>query len=470
MTEIFNPYDDIAVAVLNEESDTRYGSQYLTDVRSLQVGYGSKVLRVDDQGIWLGAATFASAPFSVDMDGNIVATSLTLASLSGDLDDIADGLTYAKTTLNAALGAGYAYSGLNTSGEIIKGFLNTQLSAKSLPADGVRVDSSGIYGRKASVTTFYISNAGDAYFSGDIYASTITGSTITGAVLQTATSGQRVVITGSNNDVRFYDSAGTYQGRIVGSTSGSGSVFITGVNGASIGVGSTIYMYATGASAEMILAKDMLPVGSVRLGDLGSEFTSVWGDTLVTSSIATLGGQIDVTGGFYPLTDSLYDLGNTTYRWSKIWADSADIGAITGTSITVGSGSLRAGGYHYFNSGNNSVYLYSTGSYLSLADASGTYSSLANLKSAIVPTSKGYNALYCMESPEVWFMDFIKKDKKLDPLFKEVTESPYHYVKCVGGEYQVWGKRKGFKNTRFETKTENEFMSNEKYLALSKTM
>jgi len=384
MTEIFNPYDDIAVAVLNEESDTRYGSQYLTDVRSLQVGYGSKVLRVDDQGIWLGAEDFASAPFSVDMDGNIVATSLTLASLSGDLDDIADGLTYAKTTLNEALGASYAYSGLNTSGEIIKGFLNTQLSAKSLPTDGVRVDSSGIYGRKASVTTFYISNAGDAYFSGDIYASDITGSTITGAVLQTATSGQRVVITGSNNDVRFYDSAGTYQGRIVGSTSGSGSVFITGVNGASIGVGSTIYMYATGASAEMILAKDMLPVGSIRLGDLGSEFTHVWTDILASvTGIYTGGGQIEVSGGFYPSSDSLYDLGNTTYRWSKIWADSADIGAITGSSITVGSGSLRAGGYHYFNAGNNSVYLYSTGSNLSLSDGSGTYSSLANLKSPL---------------------------------------------------------------------------------------
>ena len=81
-------------------------------------------------------------------------------------------------------------------------------------------------------------------------------------------------------------------------------------------------------------------------------------------------------------------------------------------------------------------------------------------KLAIVPTSKGFRSLYCTESPEVWFMDFCESKDKIDPLFLEVTVKPYHFIKCDGGEYQVWGKRKGFENKRFESKTQKEFEAN----------
>ncbi len=226
--EIISPFTDIPTQPLEEKSDVRYGSQFFRDVAELQVGKGSKVLRVDQQGLWLGAETFAAAPFSVDMLGNVVATSLSLGSLSGTLDDIADGTIYNKTTVNEALGASYAYGGLNSSGEIIKGFLNSQLSAKTLPANGVRVDSSGIYGRSGSVTTFYIDSVGNAYFTGSIAsasmsASTITGSTITGSTLSTATSGQRVVL--FSTLASYYNSSGTL---IVSTYASSGSFIIKG--------------------------------------------------------------------------------------------------------------------------------------------------------------------------------------------------------------------------------------------------
>lgn len=43
---------------------------------ALQVGgLGARAFRVDDSGIWLGAQEFADAPFSVDMAGNVVASS-----------------------------------------------------------------------------------------------------------------------------------------------------------------------------------------------------------------------------------------------------------------------------------------------------------------------------------------------------------------------------------------------------------
>lgn len=90
----------------------------------------------------------------------------------------------------------------------------------------------------------------------------------------------------------------------------------------------------------------------------------------------------------------------------------------------------------------------------------GTFFVNGTAKTAIVPTSQGYKALYCAESPEVWFFDFCDTKEKVDPLFAEVTEPPYHYIKCEGGEYQVWGKRKGFNHLRFEDKTEEQFRKN----------
>ena len=49
------------------------GSQSI-NTGDLGIGQGSKVFRADQSGIWLGAEQFANAPFSVDMEGNIIAT------------------------------------------------------------------------------------------------------------------------------------------------------------------------------------------------------------------------------------------------------------------------------------------------------------------------------------------------------------------------------------------------------------
>lgn len=51
--------------------------------KSFKRGYGDKVFGSDDNGIWLGAADFADAPFSVDMDGNMTATSLNAITRTG---------------------------------------------------------------------------------------------------------------------------------------------------------------------------------------------------------------------------------------------------------------------------------------------------------------------------------------------------------------------------------------------------
>lgn len=47
----------------------------------LKRGYGSKVFGSDENGIWLGAADFPSAPFRVTMAGDVTATSATFPNL-----------------------------------------------------------------------------------------------------------------------------------------------------------------------------------------------------------------------------------------------------------------------------------------------------------------------------------------------------------------------------------------------------
>lgn len=96
-------------------------------------------------------------------------------------------------------------------------------------------------------------------------------------------------------------------------------------------------------------------------------------------------------------------------------------------------------------------------------------------KLAIVPTSQGYKSLYCVESPEVWFFDFcygrkVRKfpflwkwewEVKPDPLFIETTEAPYLIILTgIANTVQIWGKRRGLANKRFESKTKQEFEAN----------
>ena len=60
------------------------GKNYLASVAALQVGMGNKAFKSDDSGIWLGGNRFSNAPFKVDMDGNLTATSATITGYALD--------------------------------------------------------------------------------------------------------------------------------------------------------------------------------------------------------------------------------------------------------------------------------------------------------------------------------------------------------------------------------------------------
>jgi len=75
-TEAFNEIPEKAFTPAKDI----YGVQTLDNIASMKIGAGDACFKADKSGIWLGANKFADAPFSVDLDGNITATTLSLSS------------------------------------------------------------------------------------------------------------------------------------------------------------------------------------------------------------------------------------------------------------------------------------------------------------------------------------------------------------------------------------------------------
>jgi len=148
--KIVDPFQNYDM-VPQQEARGNKGSDFLEAVKSLQVGFGSKVLRIDRDGLWLGAADFASAPFKVDMLGNITATSLDLSN-----------------------------------------FLET----------GEALIDIGI----GNITGTYI--ASGTINTANLNANAINGMTITGALIRTSSSGGRVEIDGGTDNIEIYDTGG----------------------------------------------------------------------------------------------------------------------------------------------------------------------------------------------------------------------------------------------------------------------
>ena len=75
----------------------------LRSVAALQIGAGTRSFKADQSGIWLGGNTFAVAPFRVDMQGNLTATT---ATLTGYGKNFVSTLAWTATDYNTATWAG----------------------------------------------------------------------------------------------------------------------------------------------------------------------------------------------------------------------------------------------------------------------------------------------------------------------------------------------------------------------------
>lgn len=94
------PFVDIPSAPLPQNDPyTMYGGQYFPNANEMQIGFGAQVFRADQQGIWLGAATFGTAPFSVSMSGALIASSATLTGSITATSGVIGGFTIGTTTI-----------------------------------------------------------------------------------------------------------------------------------------------------------------------------------------------------------------------------------------------------------------------------------------------------------------------------------------------------------------------------------
>ena len=199
----------------------------------ITIGSGNNIFTANKDGIFLGSSSFSTAPFSVNMLGDVVANSITITG--GSLDG--------TTTIGGRLCSTVAEA-IDANGHFIDERFDTDsktiLSDFTFGTSGalqigtyengvsgdIRISSNGILGRnKDGDTTFSINGTtGDATFGGTLVAASgtfgtvtagilsgveISGSTITGGTIQTATSGQRVAIASSDNTITFYNSSNT---------------------------------------------------------------------------------------------------------------------------------------------------------------------------------------------------------------------------------------------------------------------
>lgn len=177
--KIITPYTDVPYIPFEEES----ANEDFTKVRSFQAGFGSKVLRVDRQGLWLGAESFADAPFSVDMLGNVTASSISLSGYIPTGGALAD------------IGAG------NITGTYIasNAITTPKIAANAITA--TEIAAGAVTATKISVSTLSAITAN----VGTLTSGSITGITITGGTIRTASSGTRVELDGADNDISIYN-------------------------------------------------------------------------------------------------------------------------------------------------------------------------------------------------------------------------------------------------------------------------
>jgi len=396
---------------------------------------------------------------------------------------------------------------------ITSGFTFTQYGAISIGnykgGTGVLISPNGIVGKKAGTATFTLNAiTGDATFGGTLTAGVVVA---VGAL-----------VVGTNVGLGTAQDAGGVT-TIVGNTVTTGYVNALNVTANSVSAG---WVYANTLTAGQVNAvainADSITTGTLTgrtvqsstgnekiVLDNGNYIRFYAGGNLKASIRGTSAGSggVQNDGDFFVANNRSYLIASTSGGGNEY----GGIGVTNGNQLWLTCGTSdqlyvknNAQNVNFFTTSNSetfsekhfhsnenymvfidkSLHVYreaaidftgGRGGKLDIADGSnhyileigggGAFWINGNSKSAIVPTKTGFNALYCMESPEVWFMDFTGEDKKTDPMFDEVTEGKTHWVKTEDG-YQVWRQRRGHAEHRFDPKTYEQFEENEKFLSI----
>jgi len=304
LIDAFNDIESKPLTPPIERQDSNSFGQF----GALQVGgLGAKALRIDDQGLWLGAFKFADAPFSVSMEGAITGTSGTIA-----------GWTIGSTTISKNNAT------LDSAGQITLG-----------TANDIAILS--------SVNTTYRLWIGDATAGNAAFSVTKAG-----ALLATS-----ATITGS-----ITATSGTIGGFTIGAT-----YLYAGSGASTCGLSPADYPFWAGATyADRASAPfRVTPAGAITAtsATITGAITTAAGSSLSANyldagNISVGGtGQVDAI-----LIKSDETHGDKNLRWeglSRIWEDASNNLGIRATASVY----LYAGNYSQeasFHSGSQSVF------------------------------------------------------------------------------------------------------------------
>lgn len=398
---------------------------------------------------------------------------------------------------------------LDTQSRSIKGnYTFEQMGAIQIgtSVSGVAISPTGLLATKNGVATVTITNSGDATFAGTVAAGAVIATTIDA----TQITGQIVNAQIANIDYAKINNVSVSSAQIQDAAITNAKIANAAITDAKISNLSagkiTAGTLSVGGNGQVVA------INIARNGTNGflkwDDGSKVWVDGSGFMGLTNTGGRVYFYNNGAIMFTLQYDVSTLN--------TGLDIYSTTGKGLYVdhdirAGGTLKtnddkmqfqsSGGGQYFSvknmgltssrDGSNQAHLdWGNGAAVAYKTSGSTWYLNGNTKTAIVPTSKGYKALYSVESPEVWFMDFCRGKKKFsrnntwkfwkwsfvweaypDQTFLEVAVPPFVIAPTLMKDVvQIWGKRKGHEAKRFEDKTEEEFKKNEEFLQMSKVV
>ena len=335
------------------EGSSVYGSE-LTNLNSLEIGSGNRVLRGDESGFWLGAEKFVDAPFRVDMAGNVTASSLSatgyiaVGGAASDVNANATTISGGKITANsitasqiqaATITATEIASNAITAAKISAGAVTTtKLAAGAVTAN--EISAGAVTASKISVSTLSSISAD----IGTITAGTINASTVNVTNLNASNIVSGVYGVGGGSQPSYLE--------IARDNSSGGNAYLRWVGGSKMwsdtnndiginAIGGEIYFYCNSAqifylddNAQAVLGQDnsTYDVGLFIWGNLNTgrgdarirDGALYVNTTSTPSEMLWVGGSAGIEGNLKsdhhdPRSSTSYNLGGSSKRWDILY-------------------------------------------------------------------------------------------------------------------------------------------------------
>lgn len=331
---------------------------------TITIGSSNSVFKADSNGIYLGNATFADAPFSVTPAGALKATSGTIA-----------GMTLGGTSIS--FGSGSAYVALSSEGSSGSSYTlwagnETAASAPfSVKRDGT------LYATNANISGAITATSGS--FTGSITASDgsiggwLVGSTSISKAVTTGTHSSIYVGTGTYNNANtpfFISSEGKFSLKDKLSFNGTDTLTVSGVINATSGnftgnvkvdTGGKIYVGSSPTTGQRVVVSDTGITGVDNSGvtvfnlpATGTTPPTITNFNVLEAKITGEGANAYLIAGTTGASAT-----NVTVRGDKTGGQAAAIyNTISGTATTATSGNgfyIDDTGKFRFATGNNSI-------------------------------------------------------------------------------------------------------------------